>query len=59
MKGTNELHLNTATMIEATQQWLDAKMPHGAPTVTSVREINGSFCVVVSDTTDRTEPRAA
>lgn len=32
MIGNNELHLNTKTMIEAMQQWIDAKMPHESTT---------------------------
>ena len=60
MKGNNELHLNSATMIEAMQQWLDAKMPHAAPTVTDVRVLDRTtFIVAVSDSADRQGPRAA
>lgn len=56
MKGNNELHLNTATVIEAVQQWLDGKMPSGAPTVTNVRSSGRgdlSFVVEVSSDADR------
>lgn len=59
MKGNNELHLNTATMIEAMQQWLDAKMTHAAPTVTDVRVLektDRTFIVSVSDSADRHVP---
>lgn len=41
MKGSNDLILNEATMIEAIQYWLNAQMVK-APTVTSVkRETSG------------------
>lgn len=62
MIGSNELHLNTATMIEAMQQWIDAKMPHGAPTVTDVRVLDRTertFVVALSADADRHGPRAA
>lgn len=36
MQGNNTLLLNTATIIEAVQQWLDRKMVGSAPTVTNV-----------------------
>lgn len=42
MTGNNEMRLNEATMIQALQQWLDSKMPHGAPKVTSVKKESGS-----------------
>lgn len=62
MKGTNELHLNTATMIEAVQLWLDSKMPHGAPTVTSVKpgaRSDHMFVVELSSDADRPATTAA
>ncbi len=37
MIGMNELRLNEATMIQAVQEWLDRKMPHGAPKVRNVK----------------------
>jgi hypothetical protein len=43
MIGTNELMLNEATMIEALQQWLDGKIPQGAPLVKSIKQCNSSF----------------
>lgn len=36
MIGNNKLELNTATMIQAIQEWLDRKMPTGSPLVTNV-----------------------
>ena len=36
MKGSNELRLNEATIIEALQMWLDKKMPDGLQMVKSV-----------------------
>lgn len=59
MKGNNELHLNTATMIEAVQMWLDSKMPHGAPTVTMVKPSgrgDAMFVVDLSSDADRPAP---
>lgn len=56
MKGNNELHLNTATMIEAVQMWLDSKMPRGAPTVTQVKpngRTDSMFVVELSSEADR------
>jgi len=37
MKGSNDLILNEATMIEAVQFWLDSKMVPQAPKVTGVK----------------------
>lgn len=37
MKGSNELILNEATMIEAVQYWLDSRMIPVAPKVTGVK----------------------
>lgn len=37
MKGSNDLILNTATMIEAMQFYLDSKMIPRAPKVTDVK----------------------
>lgn len=59
MKGNNELHLNTATMIEAVQQWIDGQMPNGAPTVTGIKPRNdntASFVVNLSSDADRPGP---
>lgn len=53
MIGNNKLHLNTETMIEAMQQWIDTKMPNGAPTVTDVRVLDRTertFVVVLCST---------
>jgi hypothetical protein len=37
MKGTNELRLNEATMVEALQYWLNAQMAAGkAPCVSGI-----------------------
>lgn len=64
MQGNNELHLNTATIIEAVQLWLDSKMV-SAPTVTDIKagnRIDGVFVVEVSSDAGRPEapqqPRA-
>lgn len=60
MKGNNELHLNTATMIEALQYWLDHVMLQNTPTVTGVKSESGShgiFIVNVSGEADRPGPR--
>ncbi len=59
MKGNNELHLNTATVIEAVQMWLDSKMPHGAPTVTSVKASGRSDCMFVVDLSSDADRPAA
>ena len=57
MRGRNELWLNVATMKEALQVWLDAKMPNGAPTVTNVIFDSSTaypgFVVEVSSDVDR------
>lgn len=59
MKGNNELHLNTATVMEALQMWLDSKMPHGAPTVTSVKPSGrGDLMFVVDLSSDADRPAA-
>ncbi len=43
MKGVNELILNEATMIEALQAWINAKMVTAdAIKVTSVEKVTGS-----------------
>lgn len=61
MQGTNELHLNEATMKEAMQSWLDKKMI-SAPTVTSVRlkdppsPHSSTFIVTVDADADREGP---
>lgn len=36
MQGNNTLILNTTTMIEAVQLWLDSRMQHPVPTVIGV-----------------------
>lgn len=42
MKGTNELRLNTATMIEALQYWHDSKyLVEPKPRVTNVENNSG------------------
>lgn len=58
MRGNNTLILNTATMIEAVQQWLDRQMVQRAPTVTGVEaEVkkygNTTFKVELSTDADR------
>ena len=64
MKGSNDLILNEATMIEAIQFWLDAEMAQPAPKVTSVKSESGSlysntFKVSLDAEADRTDPKAA
>jgi hypothetical protein len=53
--GNNELHLNTATVMEALQMWLDAKMLASAPTVIDVKSAQGRdvYVVTVSSTAQR------
>jgi hypothetical protein len=54
MQGNNELLLNTATMIEAAQLWLDSRMKQPVPTVTSVSvSQDGTFKVKLSGDADR------
>ena len=43
MKGTNELSLNQATMIEAVQLWLDSLLSAKGPTVTKVERDGSSY----------------
>ena len=55
MKGTNELRLNEATMVEALQYWLNAQMAAGmAPAVTgcSVERGTGSGLEFIVRLTD-------
>lgn len=60
MQGKNDIILNTATMIEAVQLWLDAQMHH-APKVTGVTQkgqgYNNSFEVTLDADCDRADPR--
>jgi len=55
MRGTNTLHFNAATMIEAMQEYLDKRMGDYAPQVTDIRsgsDIRGyapEFVVTVND----------
>ena len=43
MIGNNTIVLNTATMIEAVQFWLDSKMPVATPKVTGVKSTGSSY----------------
>lgn len=43
MTGNNTLILNTATMIEAVQLWLDSRMQAPVPTVTAVEPDNANY----------------
>lgn len=43
MIGTNELHLNEATMKTIVQQWLDREMPKHGVSVSGVRQDSDSF----------------
>ena len=38
----NELHLNTATMIEIVQMWIDMDMPVDKPIVTDIKSVDGN-----------------
>jgi hypothetical protein len=53
MKGSNSLHLNEATMIEAVQEYLDKRMSTHAPVVDGVKHCgstyNAEFLVSVSE----------
>ena len=61
MKGTNDLILNEATMIEAVQFWLDSKLVHQAPKVTNVKAVKDSYSstfeVTLDADADRSDPR--
>jgi hypothetical protein len=60
MKGNNELHLNTATMIQVVQQWIDSWVPLDAPTVTNVKSEKGTseiFIVCLSGEARRPDPK--
>lgn len=61
MIGNNELHLNEATLIEALQFWLDAKLKVPAPTVTGVKmnDAYGSKTFVVSVSSEADRPAKA
>lgn len=43
MQGRNTLILNTATMIEAVQLWLDSRMQAPVPTVTAVEADEANY----------------
>lgn len=56
MKGTNKLVLNTATMIEALQLWLESQMKDQVPTVTGLDLDDNDadmFVVCVSSDADK------
>lgn len=55
MKGRNELHLNTATMIEIVQKWLSEQMPAASAKVTGVTWKHDERSFVV-ETTDDDKP---
>jgi len=60
MKGNNELHLNTATMIQILQQWIDSQIPLEPPTVTNVKSEKGTsetFIINLSGEARRPEPK--
>jgi len=61
MVGSNELHLNEATIIEALQFWLDAKLKVPVPTVTGVKtnDAYGSKTFVVSVSSEADKPARA
>lgn len=50
MIGTNSLHLNEATMIEAAQEWLDKRMLNEKQKITSIKvdRINSSQTFEIS-----------
>ena len=58
MIGNNELHINTATLVEAVQMWLDSKMPLGAPTVTTVKPSRSDSMFVVDLSSEADRPGA-
>jgi hypothetical protein len=43
MKGSNELRLNEATIIEAVQEYLDKRLPTTPVVVKSIDENNGGY----------------
>ncbi len=52
MIGNNEMILNTATVIEAMQEWLDKRMAGFAPRVTNVRAkdpLRGTFEITLNE----------
>lgn len=52
MIGNNVLLLNTATMMQAVQEWLDKRMPECSPSVTNVTiksESSGLFEIRVQE----------
>lgn len=57
MIGNNSLHLNTVTMMQAVQQWLDIQMPAGAPTVTGIKCNNNEGIFVVQVSSDPTKAK--
>lgn len=60
MKGNNTMVLNPATVIQALQMWLDAKVPVDPPEVVSVEQLStqgyqgGMFEVKLSERTKTT-----
>ena len=60
MKGTNDLLLNQATMIEAVQFWLDSQMVNPVPKVMNVKvenpnQIQVTFTVSLNSEADRSK----
>lgn len=52
MKGSNTLELNTATVIEAMQEWLDKRMPNHGQRVIGFQSLGGTcplFRVAIED----------
>ncbi|MCR4319764.1 MAG: hypothetical protein NUV74_05435 [Candidatus Brocadiaceae bacterium] len=59
MKGSNDLILNEATMIEAIQFWLDSRMVPPVPKVTGVKAkadgYSSTFTIALNADAEQTE----
>lgn len=52
MIGNNTMLLNTATMMQAVQEWLDKRMPECAPEVTNITgkdSTRGTFEITLNE----------
>lgn len=49
MKGRNEIRMNEATVIEAVQEYLDARHSKDSPLVTGFAKVSGSHVISGGD----------
>lgn len=56
MKGSNELHLNLATMLEALQEYFDKRLPGHPIDVTNISQTSQSTPAFKVNVTEREKP---